>query len=286
MKFCICNLVTFSFPTDTDYSDEQFPNGACIVDYLRCSITFKTPKELLTTLNTFINKIENGEGKAFAKILRIKNGFKNTLKWTPKNMSDYNYVDLKINVIFNNKHNTEAQLVELQFLLNFLLKAKKLGHKYYGIKRKDIQVLSVSNIMYDTYNDDVKYKRKILGLIEDGNLNQLSRHLFLRPNCILSMINNEIPTPLLYHVLHQPNSSKMKSFFLDCLFHFGEILLSEKKPLNYNTERYTSIKKKIYNVRAYDKTREMYDKLYIQKYLNYSFGGGPLFDTKEFVKYI
>ena len=72
-----------------------------------------------------INKIENNETKSISQILRIKNGFKNILKWNPKNLEEYEYVDLKINVIFNNTNKTACPIVEIEFLSHYLLEAKK-----------------------------------------------------------------------------------------------------------------------------------------------------------------
>ena len=259
---------------------------------MRCSVTFETPKELLDTLKYMIDEIENNKSESFSKILRIKNGFRNILKWNPNNLDDYGYVDLKINVIFNNPNKTEAQIVEIQFLLDFLLKAKKLGHKYYGIKRKDVQVHSVSNILYNSYNNHEKYKRKILEIIHDTNLTQLSMHLFLRPNCVFSIINNvsfEYPefAPCLYKILYNCNSEKMSLLYLDCLFHFGEILLNEKKPLNYNVGRYSNSNSNSDNGDNDDhdeNTIKVYDKVYIQKYLNFSLGDAPCINDTDFVK--
>ena len=94
---------------DTDYSKEKFPNASCILDYLRCSITFKTPKDLLNGVEFVINEIENKKIESVTRILRIKNGFQNVLKWDRDKLSDYNYVDLKMNVAFNNRHKTESQ---------------------------------------------------------------------------------------------------------------------------------------------------------------------------------
>ena len=269
---------------DTDYSNEDFPNGACILDYLRCSITFKTPKELLDAVEFVIDEIENKKIESITQILRIKNGFNNILNWDGKNIEEYNYVDLKMNVIFNDKNNKESQIVEIQFLLDFLLEAKKLGHKYYGIKRKEIQVHSISNIVYNTYSENNKYKTKILSLIKNKDLNQFASHLFLRPNCILSMFTCPYKTwvPLLYDV-GATQSLKVFSLFLDCLFHFGEILLNEKIPVNYNKGCYSN-----YNIYEYnaDVTNNILKnhKLFVQKYLNFNFGQYPSIQTASFVK--
>ena len=216
--------------------------------------------------------------------MRIKNGFKNILEWDSSRLSSYNYVDLKMNVIFNNKNNTESQIVEIQFLLDFLLHAKKIGRKYYGIKRKDVQVHSVGNIMYNINNNYKKYSTKILSIVGDGDINQFCMNLFLRPNCILSMITygKYYTTPYLYNI-GQTNSSKMIELFLDCMFHFGEILLNEKKPIDYNVGWYNDYSSKdLDKINIDDLTSN--HKTFIQTYLNFSFGHFPCIDNSTFVK--
>ena len=271
----------FNFITDTDYSSEDFPVGACILDYLRCSITFETPKELLDAVEFVIKEVTNNKIKSISKILRIKNGFNSIIsKWDRENISSYNYVDLKMNVIFNNKNKTESQIVELQFLLDFLIKAKKMGHKYYGIKRKDVQINSVGNIMYNRNNNYDRYQLKISQIIKDKDINQLGKHLFLRPNCILSMIRH-IDGPFLFHVGRE-GSIEMYELFLDCIFHFGEMLLNEKKPSNYNVGCYTNYNK--YSKSSVDSCVANH-QLFIQKYFNFSLGGKPCIYENTFVKY-
>ena len=224
---------------------------------------------MLDAVEFTIKQISNNKIGSISKILRIKNGFNNILKWNSKKLSDYNYVDLKMNVTFHNKNKTQSQIVELQFLLDFLLHAKKIGHKYYGIKRKDVQIHSVCNIMYNINNYD-RYKSKILQIIKDKDIDQLGKHLFLRPNCILSMILSGLG-PYLVEV-GETGSIKMYELFLDCIFHFGEILLNEEKPQNYNVGCYK-------NYELSDKSTVdsciANHKLFIQKYLNFSLGDSP-----------
>ena len=282
-RLCCFAIIQFViiYNTDTDYSNEYFPSGACILDYLRCSITFATPKELLDGVEFTIKQIETKKIESISEILRIKNGFNSILTWDRKKISDYNYVDLKMNAIFHNKNKTECQIVELQFLLDFLLNAKKIGHKYYGIKRKDVQINSVCNIMYNRNNNYDRYQAKIKQIIKDKDMNQLGKHLFLRPNCILSMIDGR-QGPYLCNVGRE-GSIEMYELFLDCIFHFGEILLNEKKPLNYNIDCYT-------NYDRWDKS--IVDscfanhKLFVQKYFNFALGGLPCISDGIFVKYI
>ena len=109
--------------TNTDYNSEEYPSVACIVDCLRCSITYNNTANLLSGLNTFINNVKNDKIDNITKILRIKNGFNNILKW--QSFNDAQYCDLKLNVIFNNQETNESQICEIQFLIKFLLKAKK-----------------------------------------------------------------------------------------------------------------------------------------------------------------
>ena len=272
--------------TDTNYSDQEFPSAACIVDYLRCSVTFATPQDLLSAVNGFIDKVENHEVDCISGIVRIKNGFKNILVW--EKIDDYGYVDLEMNVIFTNKSRTESQLVEIRFLLNFLLHAKKLGHKYYEIKRKDGQVNAVGNIMYNEYNNYDKYSLKIETVIQEDNPNELAKQLLLRPNCILSMLhfaNNIEDTfvPYLY-LVGGSYSLKMFKLFYECLLHFGEVLLDETKPKNCNVGCYSdSNNPNKYTGSDFDEKAIKY-KLFIRKYLNFTLGNGEAVHNSTFVK--
>ena len=54
----------------------------------------------------------------------------------------------------------------------------KNGHKYYGIKRKDVQINSVLNIMYNRNNNYDTYKSKISQVIKDKILINLVNTYF------------------------------------------------------------------------------------------------------------
>ena len=111
----------------TDYNVKNYPSVANIVDFLRCSITYPNAAQMIHGLKSFINKINNNEIECLTGIVRIKNGFTNVLHWA--NANDADYCDIKLNIIYNNKDNTRAMICELQFLVSFLLEAKKIGHK-------------------------------------------------------------------------------------------------------------------------------------------------------------
>ena len=166
---------------------------------------------MLDSVEHAIKQITTGEVEWISEILRIKSGFCDILKW--QKLKDYNYVDLKMNVIFNNKKNTPvSQIVEIQFLLDFLLEAKKVGHKYYGIKRKEIQINSVNNGAYGAHiNTDIgvvlesicslldsnKYSKSKL-IIRVGMTNRL--HIGVRLHIIIECINH----PNIFEFLHLP----------------------------------------------------------------------------------
>ena len=237
-------------------------------------------------MNELIEKVENNEVECISKIVRIKNGFENIQSW--EKIDDYGYVDLKMNVIFNNKTKTQSQLVEIQFLLHFLLHAKKLGHKYYAIKRKDSQINAVGNIMYNEYNNYEKYSLKIETVVKEDNPNELAIQLFLRPNCIFSMIyfvhNIQFTFAPYLHLVGISNSMKMYKLFYECLLHFGEVLLNEKKPENYNVGCYSDSN----NPNKYSESdchkKPLKYKLFLQKYLNFTLGTGEAISSSTFVK--
>ena len=243
---------------------------------MRCSVTFSNPKQLLKHVTKFVGKIENKEIKCISRILRIKNGFKNILKW--KSRDDSEYVDIKFNVLFNNRENTQSQIVEIQFLLSFLINAKKLGHKYYAIKRKDVYIDSISKLVYNNNFNYINYQKKIETLIIDNDITNFSKQLFLQPNIIFSMIGDN-KCPILSLIGKQSKQYKMYLLFLNCLFHFGEILLNENEPndicINYSNNE-TNI---------FDNGNEIYsnNKLFLQKYFNFSNGHAPLISDNKFV---
>ena len=132
-------------------------------------------------------------------------------------------------MIFNNDKINESQICEIQFLLKFLLKAKKLGHKYYNIKRKELFIDSVNNIVYEQNGNYELYKNKILTIINDNNITQLANELFIKPNIVLSMICKDkygSDIPLLYFIGNNQNV-KMFELFIDCLLHFNQTYISQ-----------------------------------------------------------
>ena len=155
----------------SDYQDKEFPSVANIVDFMRFSVTFDNIESLLDGLNKFITDVNNGDNKYLSNIflskngiLRIKNGFKNIInKWESYN--DAEYCDIKINLIYKNNisnENSQQMIVEAQFLLKFLMKAKKMGHKLYSLIRQDEFISNIKNEVYNMMVIIIDTKSKLI----------------------------------------------------------------------------------------------------------------------------
>ena len=114
----------------SDCRKKDYPSCANILDFLRFSVTFDNANDLLNGLQQFISHINKGDVISCLLpkgVLRIKNGFNDILtKW--QSVKDASYVD---------SVTKESMIVERQFLLSFLSKAKKMGHNYYSIVRQE-----------------------------------------------------------------------------------------------------------------------------------------------------
>ena len=133
----------------------------------------------------FVSKINAGRGNTIKKIVRIKNGFKNILNWNINQLSDYTYYDIKFNVIV--EYNNTAVIGEIQFLLDFMLEVKKMGHSVYAVKRKNDFIKNV-NFMYE--NNDlnlVNYQSKLLSIFQSKHFEKLVMESLLNDNNIFNL---------------------------------------------------------------------------------------------------
>ena len=120
------------------------------------------------------------------------------------------------------------------------------GHKYYGVKRRRLFIDSIDNIVYKNDNDYEKYKQKILSLTQNNNINEFAIQLFVKPSIIISMFVKEHERDiLLLYSICQSDNTKMILLFLDCLQHFGEIILGQK--YNNNNDDSNLFFKKYFN---------------------------------------
>ena len=78
--------------------------------------------------------------------------FSDVSEWRVKdNISKYNCCDIKLNVLIEYKN---IRLIgEIQFLLNWMLNAKKLGHSLYGYVRNYDLIKQISMLYYQYDNN-------------------------------------------------------------------------------------------------------------------------------------
>lgn len=236
--------------SSTDYNDRPFPSGACIVDFLRCSVTLPTTSSFLTMINKFIQiiSIRNKDNiqdsdDCIIDIVRIKNGFNKILNWKTSDKAEY--CDIKLNVLIYDKFTNQAQIGEVQFLVGWLLAAKKIGHKMYGIVRRQ-ELIDNINTLIENDSDYRTYKSKIKQLINNNNINLLSKELIIKPNVMLSMCEKKkIP----YLGLIDNNDDKLRELYFGALMHFSYDIIGNKsdiqkqfleKYLNFNLISYQS----------------------------------------------
>ena len=144
-----------------DYSGDNhsWPSTTNILDLMRCSVSFKTAKDLLAGLEKF-KAMVGANDSAYIKvdkgciyrIVRIKNMFGDIKNWDENKLSDYSYCDIKVNVLVGNLYC--KMIAEIQFMLNFMVDAKKLGHVYYGFIRNEDLHHAVANKIESRMNSD------------------------------------------------------------------------------------------------------------------------------------
>ena len=110
----------------TDYANRAFPSTACVLDQIRCSVTFEGDNLhglMFTTLTELMDRIEKKQAGCIVEIVRIKNGLRDMHDW--KSVSDASYRDIKFNVIIKDSKTNKSMIGEIQFLTVYTLKAKK-----------------------------------------------------------------------------------------------------------------------------------------------------------------
>ena len=129
-------------------------------------MSFDTAQDLIKCLQNFKSNVdlfglaERKDLGCLTRIVRIKNTFKNFAKLNDgnnnnddDNMSQYTYADIKVNVLI--EYRGTKMIGEIQFILNWMLNAKKLGHTLYGFSRNEEYMQQLSNLFYNnTYMFD------------------------------------------------------------------------------------------------------------------------------------
>lgn len=219
--------------------------------------------------------IDNNNAMCIKKVLRVKNGFKSIKEW--KSAEHANYVDIKFNVVI--EYNNQCIIGELQFLLKFLLKAKKIGHKLYGIiRRREFIDSTYEMIKCDSnYNE---YKSKIYTMIANSDSGQLIRHLVLSPNTILSMIKDKVLAhivPMLFYCNYHATLQECKLFdlFWSCMYHFQNNLLFDEIDSNLNSSSNGKSKPFFEKYLEYNECKETHTKNLFYGVRLYSYQGTP-----------
>lgn len=168
-----------------DYKSKQWPHSCNILDLIRCSVVFKNIKHFLKGFNKFFakhhlfyadDKISPIAG-CVKQILRIKNDFADIgdNSWN-LDVNSFNYCDIKCNVLI--EYNNVKIIGEIQFLLGFMLDAKKLGHSIYSFQRKQEFYDKLSSTKeQDNNNDNNIIVHRLHSIISSKNMAKFSSYL-------------------------------------------------------------------------------------------------------------
>ena len=148
-----------------------------------------------------------------------------------------------MNIVYQSEDGNNM-IVEAQFLLKFLLKAKKIGHKLYSFVRQSDFINNVRNQLYNIDANYNKYKIKIRKFAENNDSANLTKELFWRPNVLLSILyhSNYYYFPIFWFVCQQmqKENDKFCMLFLNFMFHYNHSILNDtndeflKKYFNFN----------------------------------------------------
>ena len=192
---------------DIEYSIEEkrkWPYTQNIIDIIRCSVCFDSIEDLIDGINKFkliidefsarrekyryglYSKKKQENSCCITKILRVKNGFVNFKDKSSNStkFSDFNYQDVKFNVLIEYCTNVDENGIatytnvigEIQFLLSFMLTAKKMGHSIYSFNRKQELFDKLYNICDNDENvcDSKKIDKNLRSIILTRNMVKFS----------------------------------------------------------------------------------------------------------------
>ena len=237
----------------TEFDTCSFPTAANILDYMRFTVSFRSVESLVQCLEMFVNDISNNKINCLLPngLLKIRNGFTN-VKTSWRSFKAAEYTDITLNLVYSDNENTPTcMIIEARFTLDFLWQVTQEAKDLYSILRQSDTIKAVANEVYMIDEKYEKYHFKINRLIETGNSKRLTKQLLWRPNVVLSMI--EKPRQYIYYepllsvvgARFCQSDANFVLFFVNCLMHFGLILLNEpatsdddsvflRKYLNYN----------------------------------------------------
>ena len=127
-------------------------------------------------------------------------------------LKQYRYRDIKCNVLI--EYQKKRIIGEIQFILKFMLNAKKRDHKVYELKRKDELFHSLHKQFYQDRNDREKLYDRLAAIGVNHNMNQL---------CLFLQTMNSFERKFIETQDEQGNVIKC---FQDCKFAKGLTMLS------------------------------------------------------------
>ena len=155
---------------ETDYALKPYPPSAQLLDIVRCSLVYQNPSDLMNGINIVMERCKKGDTHLKA-VLRKKNMFienKQEFKDNPL----YRYADIKLNCLM--EFRGKSMIVEIQYLLQFMVNFKQGCHKLYAITRSEefindmTSILSISNkdkqreLMFLIHSEDTSANVKVL----------------------------------------------------------------------------------------------------------------------------
>ena len=177
---------------ELDYKHKNWPHTQHLMDLVRASVVFDSIDDLLIGAQMFHEEIEKRKQTKHLRsndfsdlgvirsVIRVKNGFAEQfgggggngkgIKIKELALSKFNYCDVKFNVDVGG-----MVIGEIQFLVGFMLDAKKMGHSSYSFLRKQ----DLFDAIYNNVNnkDDRSIQSKIDFIILNKDMKQLSNHL-------------------------------------------------------------------------------------------------------------
>ena len=212
---------------DTTYHFKLFPNAANILDFIRGSIKFNNSQQMLHGIKQFekfVNnnsKNNNSDGKpgnhCIMSIVKCTNNFNSLQRQNVFTPIDYEYCDIKFNVLIYDNETNQAMIGEVQFVLSWMLDAKRMCHKFKPIENQTNYISKV----YDRVLQDREFRRAIERIIIECDYDSLVKYMLFFENKLLSMLNYN--RPLLYECVKQ-KFYKGFYFFRHCIKHFSQLL--------------------------------------------------------------
>ena len=177
---------------ELDYQESIWPRSANVLDFVRGSVVFANSSDLLKGINKFIDIITNNNDEkndnngnnnnsnnnnmneksrklrknhCIKRIVRIKNGFdqfQNVSTLDDNQLNKFNYCDVKFNILI--EWNSVRIIGEIQFLLKWMLEAKKLGHSIYSFVRNKHYYTEINDLIV---NIDKKFETNKLNKIKE-----------------------------------------------------------------------------------------------------------------------